>query len=197
MACEYLRLDTIVDIKTGAPMSRAKKLVDGDVPTDVRVLVPAAFSCFHINYAQLPIETVSRVKEDLFTREGDVIVKSSTPYDCVYIDKDHEGLLVTSFGLILRSNSKSQIDMRYLAAYLSLEQTNKEFQSMSKGMTIQLLKKRDIGDLIVPVPSAEEQARLGALSESVQRYKDLCRTISEKSDLLLQSEFARIVQAIN
>ena len=68
---------------------------------------------------------------------------------------------------------------------------------MSKGMTIQLLKKRDIGDLMIPVPSAEEQARLGALSEGVQKYKELCRAISEKSNVLLQSEFARIVQAIN
>lgn len=197
MPYESLPLDSLVEIKTGAPMSRAKKISDGDVPIEVKVLVPAAMADLHIDDAQLIAETVSKVKEDLFTREGDVVVKASTPYDCVYIDKTHEGLLVTSFGIILRPSCKVALDMRYLAAYLGLEQTNKELQNMSKGMTIQLLKKRDIGDLMIPVPPAEEQVRLGALSEGVQRCKELCRAISEKSDVLLQSEFARIVQAIN
>lgn len=197
MPCECLPLGSLVDIKTGAPMSRAKKIVPGDDLIETRVLTPAAMTDSRIDDTQLVIEAVSKVKEELFTQEGDVIIKASTPYDCVYIDKEHEGLLVTSFGLILRPNSKCQIDMRYLALFLGLKQTNSELQNMSKGMTIQLLRKRDIGDLMIPIPSAGEQARLGALSEGVQRYKELCRTISEKSDLLLQSEFARIVQAIN
>ena len=197
MPCEYLPLGSLVDIKTGAPMSRAKKIAVGDDLIETRVLVPAAMADSRIDDAQLVIEKVSKVKEELFTREGDVIIKASTPYDCVYIDKEHEGLLVTSFGLILRSTSESLVDMRYLALFLGLEQANTELQNMSKGMTIQLLKKRDIGDLMIPVPSAEEQARLGALSEGVQKYKELCRAISEKSNVLLQSEFARIVHAIN
>lgn len=190
-------LDSLVVIMTGAPMSRAKKISDGDVTIDVKVLAPAAMKDLHIDDAQLTIETVSKVKEDLFTREGDVVVKASTPYDCVYIDKSHEGLLVTSFGLILRPNAKAAVDMRYLAAYLGLEQTNKVLQSMSKGMTIQLLKKRDIGGLMVPIPTAEEQVRLGALFEGVQRCKELCRAISEKGDFLLQSEFVHVVRATN
>lgn len=194
MSCDYLPLGSLVEIKTGAPMSRAKKITDGDDPIRTKVLVPAAMTGSRIDDTQLVSEVVSKVKDDLFTREGDVIVKASTPYDCAYIDKGHEGLLVTSFGFILRSFSKSPVDMRYLAAFLGLQRTHLELQTMSKGMTIQLLKKRDIGGLMVPAPTPAEQARLGALSECIQGYKELCRVISEKSDLLLQSEFVRVVQ---
>lgn len=196
MLCEKMVLGALVDIKTGAPMSRAKKIAEGDKAMKARVLIPAALSNSQIEDDLLAEETVSKVKDELFTRAGDVVVKASTPYDCVFVDKKHEGLLVTSFGLILRSLPGSPVDMRYLAIYLSLEQTNKELQLMSKGMTIQLIKKRDLGDLLVPVPSAEEQARLARLFEETQRCKQICRAVAEKSDVLLQSEFYRAVNSV-
>ena len=72
MPCEYLPLGSLVDIKTGAPMSRAKKIAVGDDLIETRVLVPAAMADSRIDDAQLVIEKVSKVKEELFTREGDV-----------------------------------------------------------------------------------------------------------------------------
>lgn len=193
MACKTAPLGSLVKIMTGAPMSRAKKIAESDDPVEARVLVPAAMSNGRIDDGQLVTEKISKVKDELFTREGDVVVKASTPYDCVFIDRGHEGLLVTSFGLILRTASSAPLDMRFLAIYLSLEQTNKALQGMSKGMTIQLIKKRDIGDLLVPVPDLEAQLRLARLFECTQKRKELCRSMIEKSDLLLQSEFSRTI----
>lgn len=193
MPCEKKALGELVDIKTGAPMSRAKKIAEGDEVLNAKVLIPAALADSQIKDDLLVEEVVSKVKKELFTKAGDVLVKASTPYDCVFVDEEHEGLLVTSFGLILRPLPESPIDMRYLATYLGLEQTNKELQLMSKGMTIQLIKKRDLGDLMIPVPTAGEQARLARLFEETQRCKQLCRMVSEKSAALLQSEFYRTV----
>lgn len=193
MPVKYMPLESLVEIMTGAPMSRARKIAESDNPVDTKILVPAAMSDGRIDDSQLANETVSKVRDELFTKEGDIVVKASTPYDCAFIDKGHEGLLVTSFGIILRSSSQALIDMRYLAAFLGLGQTNRELQGMSKGMTIKLIKKRDIGSLIVPVPAPGEQMRLASLFEGTQRRKELCRAIAEKSDLLLQSEFAHSV----
>ena len=193
MGHKTVRLDTLVDIMTGVPMSRAKKIAGDDDPVKVKVLIPGAMSSGRIVDSLIATEEVSKVKEELFLREGDVVVKASTPYDCVFVDKRNEGLLPTSFGLILRARSQDAVDMRYLAAYLGLESINKELQSMSKGMSIKLIKKRDLEGLMVPVPTLEEQARLGSLYENTQGFKELCRTISEKSSVLLQSEFYRTV----
>lgn len=193
MCHKTVRLGALVDIMTGVPMSRAKKIAGDDDPVKVNVLIPGAMSSGRINDSLIATEEVSKVKEELFLREGDVVVKASTPYDCVFVDKRHEGLLSTSFGLILRARTQDAVDMRYLAAYLGLESINKELQSMSKGMSIKLIKKRDLEGLMVPVPTLEEQARLGSLYESTQGFKELCRTISEKSSVLLQSEFYRTV----
>lgn len=172
-------------------MSRAKKNARNDEHIEIKTFTSAAMSGNRIDDHQLVTEKVSRVKNDLYTKEGDIILKASTPYDCVFIDKAHKGLLVPSFCLILRSRPDAAVDMRYLAAFLGLSQTNKELQGMSKGMSIQLIKKRDLGGLMVPIPAPASQARLAALFESTQQRRELCRIIVEKSDLLLQSEFAR------
>lgn len=197
MPCENVKLGSLVDIKTGVPLSRAKRLAGSDDPHEVRVLTPAAMSNGRVDDSQLTTEVVSRVNDDLFTKEADVIVKTATPYDCVYIDKNHAGLLVTSFGLILRPHQNINVDTRYLAAYLGLKQTNQKLQAMSTGMSIQLIKKKDIEELTVPVPSQKELDHLCTLFENIQKRKELCRVISYKSDLLLHSEFDRVINTTN
>lgn len=195
MPCKNIKLGSLVDIKTGAPLSRAKKIGNNDTPYEVRVLTPAAMSGGRVDDSQLTTEVVSHVNDDLFTRETDIIVKTTTPYDCIYIDKNHAGLLVTSFGLILRPHKNSKADARYLAAYLGLKQTNQKLQAMSTGMGIQLIKKKDIEELMIPIPPQKELDHLSILFESTQRRKELCLAISHKSDLLLQSEFARVINS--
>ena len=193
MLCENVKLSSLVDIKTGAPLSRAKKIGNNDTPYEVRVLTPAAMSGDRVDDSQLTTEVVSHINDDLFTRETDIVVKTTTPYNCVYIDKNYTGLLVTSFGLILRPHKGSKVDTRYLAAFLELKQTNQKLQAMSTGMGIQLIKKKDVEELMVPIPSQKELRYLSALFESTQRRKKLCRSIAHKSDLLLHSEFDRVI----
>lgn len=178
-------------------MSRAKKLAVNDTHQKVQVLVPAAMSNGRIDDSLLVNEVVSNIKDELFTKTGDVVIKASTPYDCVYIDETHKGLLVTSFGLILRQGTDKTIDMRYLATYLGQKSTNQKLQSISKGISIQLIKKRDLEKLVIPLPPIDEQVRLAQLFESTQRRKELCYAIAKKSDLLLQSEFAKTVKMVD
>ena len=121
-------------------MGRARKIAESDNPVDAKILFPAAINHIgRIDDSQLANETVSKVRDELFSKEGDIVVKASTPYDCAFIDKGHEGLLVTSFGIILRSSSQALIDMRYLAAFLGLGQDQQRAQN-EQGMTIKLIR---------------------------------------------------------
>lgn len=183
------RLGALCSVKTGTPVSRAKRQIKGVPFHAARVLVPKAIESGRVVDQELVEKQVSAVKEDLFTRCGDVILKTSTPYDCAYIDCAHEGLLVTSFGLIIRPLSNASIDMRYLAAFLTLPQTQQLLQSESKGMTLQLLKKKDILDILVPTPSKSVQQLLADLFENTQKRKELYRLAEAKSDQLLFSTF--------
>lgn len=193
MSCELIALGDLVNIMAGVPISRARKLSDKDAPKQVRSLTPAAMTANGINDQLLSTETVSSVKEDLYTHEGDIIVKTSTPYDCAFIDRDHSGILVTSFALILRARPDLLVDIRYLAAFFELEQTKRQLQEISKGLKLQFIKKRDLAELMVPVPSQKEQARLAALYEGTHHRIELCQAIAAKSELLLESTLLDII----
>lgn len=193
MAHKKMKLGDLCSVMTGAPMSRAKKLSDGETGTEVKVLVPRAMEGGRIVDDEIVYEIVSKVKEGLFTKEGDVVVKVSTPYDCVYIDKPHEGILVTSFGLILRAKAKSGVDMRYLATYLNQPQAGEMLQALSKGVALRLIKRKDMTDLEIPVVSKAQQSKLAALFVNTQKRKEQCLQLMKKSDELLEAEFCRIV----
>ena len=80
---------------------------------------------------ELAIEAVGEVKDENYTREGDVVIKLSTPYDSVYVDKAHEGIMITSFGMVIRKKPEADIDMQYLSMFLNLPQTNSVLQAVS------------------------------------------------------------------
>ena len=192
MPAAYQHLGALCSVKTGAPVSRAKRQTKALPFHAARVLVPKAIANGRVISQELVEAQVSAVKEDLLTHCGDVILKTSTPYDCAYIDCAHEGLLVTSFGLIIRPLPDADIDMRYLAAFLTLPQTRQLLQSESKGMTLQLLKKKDILDIPVLTPSKSVQQLLAELFENTQKRKELYRLAEAKSDQLLFSTFDQI-----
>ena len=193
MAYESLKLGDLCTVMTGAPLSRAKKLPEGGTGIAAKVLTPRSMDGGRIVDGEVACETISKVKDDLFTREGDVIVKASTPYDCVYVDEAHKGILVASFALIVRAKPGSGLDMRYLAAYLNQPQTRSALQGLSKGMTLQLIKQKDLDALEIPIVSAAQQVRLAALFENTQKRKAQCLLLMEKSDKLLEAEFSKTV----
>lgn len=193
MAYELKKLGDFCRIMTGAPLCRAKKLASGDEDVSVQVLIPRAMEDGRIIDSELVREKVSKVKKDLFTKERDVIVKASTPYDCAYIDKAHEGVLVTSFGIILRAKTNSAVDMKYLISFLSQPHIKKELQNMSVGATIQLIKKAAISSLKIPVVPEAQQRKLAVLYDNTQARKEQCLKLIATSEKLLKAEFSKTV----
>jgi restriction endonuclease S subunit len=197
MAIENKPLGQLCSIITGAPISRVKKIRENDTPSQVQVLVPGAMRNGEVIKGELAIESVANVKDDFFTHEGDVIVKASTPYGCVYIDEAHSGLLTTSYSLILRPQNNQIIDMRYLSLFLNSPLSVRELERMSSGMTIQLVKKKDLAEMPIPIPSLNEQKRLGALHRQSQNIKKICQSIEEKNNLLIEGELARALSDVS
>lgn len=191
MSIDNKPLGQLCSIITGAPISRVKKIRENDMPSQVQVLVPGAMRNGEVVKSELAIESVANVKDDFFTHEGDVIVKASTPYGCVYIDETLPGLLTTSYSLILRPQNDQVIDMRYLSLFLNSTRSVRELERMSSGMTIQLIKKKDLAEMPIPIPSLSEQKRLAALHCQSQNIKQICQSVVEKSNLLIESELAR------
>lgn len=173
MNSKTARLEELCTIKTGAPTSRAKKIAEGVEPREVKVLLPRAMQAGAIVDDELAIEAVGEVKDENFTHEGDVVIKLSTPYDSVYIDKDHEGIMITSFGMVLRRKDDAKMDMQYLSMFLNLPQTNSVLQAVSTGQSVAMamLKRQAVADIEVPLLPIERQRKLASLFQAVQERK--------------------------
>lgn len=189
------KLEELCNIKTGAPTSRAKKIADGVEPKDVRVLLPRAMQGGYIADEELTIETVGEVKDENFTHEGDVVIKLSTPYDSVYIEKDHEGIMVTSFGMFLRKKPEAELDMQYLSMFLNLPQTNSVLQAVSTGQStaMAMLKRQTVAGIEVPLLPLERQQKLAALFQAVQERKLQYMRLIELDEELITSQMTKSV----
>lgn len=195
MNSKTARLEELCTIKTGAPTGRAKKIPEGVEPRDVKVLLPRAMQAGSIDDNELAVETVGEVKEENFTHEGDVVIKLSTPYDSVYVDNAHEGIMITSFGMVLRKKPEVDLDMQYLSMFLNLSQTNSALQAVSTGQStaMAMLKRQTVAGIEVPLLPIECQRKLAALFQAVQERKRQYVRLIELDDELLASQMTKSI----
>lgn len=185
-------LSEICSIQIGQSLSRTK--VPGDSSEaccHVSVLMPKALGENGIAREELDEIAVSFLNDKLLTCCDDVVMKLSTAYETVYITKEHCGLLVPSFCVLLRPRSRN-VNMRYLAAYLNATNTRAKLKSLATGQSsIRILKKRDLESLMIPLPSQSAQERIAALAENVLERRKLALELIEKDKLLLEGELYR------
>lgn len=186
-------LGELCTITVGVALSRARKLPDGSRGQSYGILTQRAVTCDGILPEETTLETLSPVRDGLITREGDIVVKTTTPYDATYIDREHAGFVVPSFAVILRARGSAAIDMRYLAAVLGMHETREDLQRLSSGSRLLMLKKADLARLSVPVADAATQRTIALLHERTIAYKDACRQAMRTCDMLLDGQVDRLV----
>ena len=191
MKCEARRLEEVCAIKTGTPIGRVRPNSDSDAAIEERVLVPRAMKEAGIIDGELVVEKVcpEKINQDFYTREDDVILKLSSPHDAVHIDAEHEGIIVTSFGMILRRKRDVPLNMRYLSLFLNHPQTNAMLQAISTGQStsLSMLKRGAVADIEVPILPLERQDALASLFSAVQGRKQAYRKLIELDDELVSS----------
>ena len=184
MNSKTVRLEELCIIKTGTPTSRAKKIPEGVEPKDVRVLLPRAMQGGAIIDDELAIEAVGEVKDENYT-----------PYDSVYVDKAHEGIMITSFGMVIRKKPEADIDMQYLSMFLNLPQTNSVLQAVSTGRSVAMamLKRQTVADIEVPLLPIERQQKLAELFQAVQERKRQYTRLIDLDEELVASQMTRSI----
>lgn len=99
--------------------------------------------------------------EEKLTRVGDIIIKLAPPYRATIIDKEHEGMFVSSFCSIIRNIDTNQVSLEYLVAYLNSDVCKEKFDMLTMGSTtMAMLSNSKINDLKIPVPNRETQDRI-------------------------------------
>ncbi len=165
-----------------ADLAKGDEVVDANRKT----IVAKTISNGYINEEGVVVNDYkTTVDEKKLTQEGDIIVKLSAPYNAAIIDKEHEGMLVSSFCSIIRKTEN--IDKRYLVAFLNSNIAQKQLENSVSGTMMSILSNGKLNDLRVLVPSNAKQKEIGEFFEKTIKNRTLLQKIIKLEDEKLAS----------
>ena len=91
---------------------------------------------------------IDRLNENYISQMGDIVVRTSSPYTAVLIDKETQGIVVSSYFTIIRSN-KNMLKPEYLYWLLNNEETFKTIQKNNFGNILGSIRPQFFSDLEV------------------------------------------------
>jgi len=122
--------------------------------------------------------------EKYITKSNDLVIRLSSPYTCIPINRDNEGLLVPSQFALIRINNAG-INPYYLAYALNSEVIRKEYIRISLGATIPVIKVETLRMTEIPIPNTEKQELISKIWELMTKqkklYHQLIHDIEEKN----------------
>ena len=121
----------------------------------------------------------SEIDESKLTREGDIVVKLSTPYDAAYITKNDEGMLITSFCTIIRIGNDKKINPRFLTAFINSQIYSEQIKKMLSGAGVPMLTMGKLKEVYIGIFSKEEQEEIAVYYENVCKKELLMKRIIE------------------
>lgn len=134
----------------------------------VKVIPPKAIRAGKIVHEELyEVDYRTELDDRKLTKAGDIVVKLSSPYDAAYVTEKDEGLLVTSFCIIIRNTSQN-VSSEFIAAFCNSGVYTRQVMNMVSGATVPMLTISKIKEAKVNLLPIEEQEHVA------QYYRNLC-----------------------
>ena len=196
-----MTLENIASVTAGQIMTRvtADKDAGEKVIENVKVLIPKAISSGVIVKEDLgDAELSKQIDDDKYTREGDVVIKLSTPYDAAYINAEDAGIAIPSFCAAIRIKDENKMDAQYLSAFLNSSYVRDELIAKVVGSTRPMIKITDIRALEVPELNMKDMQDIGkAFVLSGQKKATLQEMINNETKLMENIVLASIKEGIS
>lgn len=178
-----------IEIIGGQITSRVEAKTESEALGEIKVLIPKAINKGIVEKDSLGSLTYRTIiDEKKITKKGDIVIKLTTPYDSCLITEEDEGLLVPSFGLIIRTDDKF-LSKKYLVAFLNSNYCINQLKNMVLGTVMPVLSTGSIKKIKIMVPSIEVQNEIGdtftKVIEKEKLFKKIIDLEYEKLDSLI------------
>lgn len=156
----------------------------------VKVIIP---KCIQqdgsIRIADMPEEQLKTEPDaKRIVKDGDIVMKLSSPYDAALVDKEIEGSIVPSFCAIVKNGES--IDTGYLLAFLNSDFCKDQLRVQVSGSAMSVLSVGKVANVKIPIPSINKQKEIGDTFIEAQRKLKLIRQIAEleskKNDIVFR-----------
>jgi restriction endonuclease S subunit len=188
-------LGNFITVRTGLVVARKKAKPDSLESISYKQIGLRCFtSSIMLDKTQTDDFVSAEVINDKYlTQEGDVVVRLRSPSTAVYIDKEDEGLLITSLLAVIRV-SDAGLDAKYLAYYINSRFSQRLLQREIKGTAIPMLKTKDLEKLQITLSSLEEQKRAVRFLDLAEREQKLLLALAKEKEQLSQTILDTIIQ---
>lgn len=159
----------------------------GEFQQPVKVLVPSAISGGVIHEENLGTAVLKKeVSEERITKEGDIAIKLSSPYDCALITSDDIGYVIPSFCALIRGVDENLLDLHYLVGYMNSSLAISDLVASINSTSMAMVRGKSLEELEIVFPTLQEQRvagqayRLSCMKkQSLQRMEDQQQKISD------------------
>ncbi|MEE0863241.1 MAG: hypothetical protein U0L79_09690 [Lachnospiraceae bacterium] len=192
-----MRLEDIANVIAGQIMTRVTD--ENNEGESVQVLVPKAIADGIIVKEDLGKAVLSKsVDEDKYTKEGDVVIKLSTPYDAAYVTAEDAGIVIPSFCATIRITKENLMDAKYLSAFLNTSYVRNQLTAKVVGSTRPMIKITDVRALEIPKVSMQDMRDIGeAYMLSGMKKATLLEMIATESKLMENIVLASIKEGMS
>lgn len=179
-------LENIADVIAGQIMTRVTE--DNNEGEPVQVLAPKAISSGIIIKEDLGKAVLSKaVDANKYTKEGDVVIKLSTPYDAAYVTSKDIGLVIPSFCATIRISNDNLIDAKYLSAFLNTSYVRNQLTAKVVGSSRPMIKISDIRALEIPEVSIDDMRDIGEAYMLSGRKKEILLEMVQAESMLMEN----------
>lgn len=131
-----------------------------------------------------------KLNENYISQIGDIIVRTSSPYTAVLIEEATQGIVVSSYFTIIRSN-KNKLKPAYLYWLLNNDETSKTIQKNSFGNILGSIRPQFFSDLEVLLLPLIEQERISELNLLFKKEQQLLIALKEQKELKVRYSLER------
>lgn len=159
-----VKIKNIADVIAGQIMPRVlvQKGEEQFARAVTKVLAPGAISGGNILRDHITDAYLKKDRDEKkCTREKDVVIKLSTPYEAAYIDSGNTGLLLPSFCAAIRV--KAEYDPVFLCAVLNTTYVREELINLVAGTYRPMMRLSDFRELEVPLIDEKDMRQLGEI----------------------------------
>lgn len=192
-----MKLEDVANVIVGQIMTRVTgENKDG---VSVQVLVPKAIVDGIIVKKDLGEAILAKeIDDEKYTKEGDVVIKLSTPYDAAYVTEEDVGLVISSFCAIIRITNTNIMDAKYLSAFFNTSYVRNQLTAKVVGSTRPMIKITDIRALELPKVPIQDLKDIGeAYMLSGKKKLTLLEMVSTESQLMENIVLESIKEGMN
>ena len=187
-----MKLENIATLSVGQILTRVA--TDENSEIQYKVLQPKAIGNNVIKDEDLTdVRFAKDVEREKFTREGDIVMKLSTPYDAVVIDENHVDLVIPSFCAVIRT--EEGINPYYVCALINSSYIKEQLKARMAGTVRPMMKISDLRTVKMPKVSNDKMKSIGDEYQlSLKKLDLLTRIINSEKEIMDNKLLATVLE---